>query len=204
MNYTAVEHPDRLKEGVRLIMRVWRNKEKQEGRRAGRTLISHDVASWNRMTAELLAECVPGERVYASADARDTEKAIRVFKERQLAADYDAIDVRHAFYNQCFTRWLSCLGAPQAAAETHFLFDCDDAPAYLALSAEMVQKGLVENVIHTYKTKNGQHVLTRPFNPMLLSDAPRSTMQKNPLLLVGWMQDQLETGAGFEPATSSL
>lgn len=186
MTYTAVAHPAVFKSGTRLVMRVWRNKETVEGRRAGRTLISHDAESWDRLTAELLNECVPGERVYASADARDIEKAIRVFKERQLAADYDAPEVRHAFYNQCFTRWLSCLGAPQASAETHFLFDCDDAHAYSQLRQEMETRGLLENIVHTYATKNGTHVLTKPFNPMLLSDAPRSTMQKNPLLLVGW------------------
>lgn len=189
MSVTAIEHPELFKQGVRLVMRVWRNKEQQEGRRAGRTLISHDPQSWTVAVASLLAECVPGERVYASGEARNIEKAIRVFKERQLAADYDASEVRHDFYNSCFNRWLSCLGAPQASAETYFLFDCDTSEDYETLKLEMAAapvETVGDKIVHTYRTKNGVHVVTQPFNPGLLSVPMRRLRQTNPLILVGW------------------
>lgn len=189
MSFTAIEHPETFKEGVRLVMRVWRNKEQQEGRRPGRTLISHCAQSWAAAVDALSAECVTGERVYASGEARNIEKAIRVFKERQLAADYDAPEVRHDFYNSCFNRWLSCLGAPQASAETYFLFDCDTPEDYETLKMEMAAappEYVGGKIVHTYRTKNGVHVFTKPFNPGLLSIPMRRLRQTNPLMLVGW------------------
>lgn len=186
----AISHPHQFKTGTRLIMRVWRNKEGMEEKRPGRTVISSDATSWGEITQELLAECIPGERVYASGEKRNIERAIRIFKERQLVADYDTPEVRHAFYNECDTRWLSCLGNPRASDETVFLFDCDSPSDYEILQAEM--KGASaefvgpNKVIHTYETKNGVHVLTEPFNPGLLSIPMRNILQRNPLILVGW------------------
>ena len=189
---TAIDHPACFKEGVRLVMRVWRNKENQEGRRPGRTLISDSVESWEAATARLLAECIKGERVYSSLEPRNVERAIRVFKERQLVADYDPPEVRHAFYNECFTRWLSCLGAPQASADTLFLFDCDSDEDHNRLRMEMdaAPREFVgpDKLLHTYATKNGTHVITKPFNPGLLSIESRRILQKNSLLLVGWSE----------------
>ena len=185
-----ISHPPRFKSGVRLIMRVWRNKEAAEGKRPGRTLISTGPEAWDKMTSELLAECIPGERVYASAEARNVERAIRIFKERQLVADYDDPEVRHAFYNDCKTRWLSCLGAPRASDENLFLFDCDTPADHATLMREMAVAPVdfvgPDKVIHTYETKNGVHVLTTPFNPGLLSIPMRNILQKNALILVGW------------------
>ncbi len=182
------QHPDFLKLGVRLIMRVWRNKDNPDGRRPGRTVISTNPEEWETATQDLLAECIPGERVYASAEARNVDKAIRVFKERQLAADYDATDIRHGFYHECFTRWLSCLGAPQAAAETYFLFDCDDQETAVLLANDMQRiESARQAMVYRYPTKSGEHVLTRPFNPAGLTVGVRNVLQKNPLLLVGWV-----------------
>lgn len=190
MTAHAISHPHQFKTGTRLIMRVWRNKEGAEGKRAGQTMISSDSTSWDEATKELLAECIPGERVYASAERRNVERAIRIFKERQLVADYDDPEVRHAFYNDCKTRWLSCLGAPRASDETLFLFDCDTPEDHETLLREMkaAPSEFVgpDKVIHTYETKNGVHVVTKPFNPGLLSIPMRNILQKNALILVGW------------------
>lgn len=186
----AVDHPTSFKQGVRLVMRVWRNKEHEEGRRPGKTVITGTVDEWEAATTNLLAESIRGERVYASAECRDVERAIRVFKERQLAADYDAPIPRHDFYHNCFQRWISCLGSPAASAEKLFLFDCDTLEDYERLKADMAAAPAeyvgADKVLHTYPTKNGTHVVTKPFNPGLLGIESRRLLQKNPLLLVGW------------------
>lgn len=181
-----IDHPESFKAGVRLIMRVWRNKENKEGRRPGRTEVSTCIEEWQHHCWQLVQECVPGERVYASAEPRSIPHAIRVFKERQLAADYDPPAVRDAFYATLSTRWLSCLGAPQASAEKFFLFDCDDMDAHKRLCEDLESEQLMENVVHAYRTKNGVHVLTKPFNPGLIKLAHREILQKNALILVAW------------------
>jgi hypothetical protein len=181
-----LDHPDELKEGVRLMMRVWRNKENAEGKRPGRTVITNSVDEWNTWAQKLYDESIPGERIYASVEPRSVPKAIRVFKERQLDADYDSTEVRDAFYHECFTRWLSCLGAPQASASRLFLFDCDNFADSALLYDDLRVNNLLPNVVHSYDTKNGAHFITRPFNPAVLSEAYRGIMHKNALLLVGW------------------
>lgn len=176
-----IEHPDEFKLGVRVIKRAWRNKDCTEGRRRDRMIIANGIEQWDEATAELLAECIPGERVYASSDRRNVDKAIRLFKERQLAADYQPTHDRYSFYHNCEWRWLSCLSAPQAAATMHFLFDCDDADDL----AELVDIP-AEHEVHRYATKSGTHVLTRPFNPNVLSPHGRALLHKDALLLVGY------------------
>lgn len=48
-------------------------------------------------------------RIYASCNNRDLNKAVRLFKEQQLATDYDPEDKTKSFYLDIKNRFISCL-----------------------------------------------------------------------------------------------
>lgn len=178
-----VQHPEFVKTGVRLIMRVWRNKDAPpDGRRCGKTLVSTSPHAWQEAVEQLLADAIPGERVYASAEPRSWKRAVRLFKERQLAADYEPEEQMYRFYSHVENQWLSALGNPVCSARKLFLFDCDDSEAHQAVLDALATR--VEGILHDYPTKAGRHVLTVPFDPAGLPLQPH----RNGLLLAGWVQ----------------
>jgi len=61
---------------------------------------------------ELVNISRPDERLYCSAGPRDVSKAIRRFKELQLAADYDADTLD--FYKRLNSVWASALMKPSS------------------------------------------------------------------------------------------
>lgn len=180
-----LNHPAWIKEGVRLMFRIHRKKEALDlPRRPAKKVITTSPKEWDEAQADLLRDIEPGERIYASAQPKNVEKAIRLFKERLLDADYQSDTFRHQFYHNCHKRWMSCLGDPTVSLEDFFLFDCDlpeDKEATLAdLGAAQVEPRI------GYMTPNGYHLLTKAFNPALLSERVRKLIHRNPVILTAW------------------
>lgn len=120
----------------------------------------------------------PNERIYASAGARDVPKAIRLFKERQLAADYDPD--REAFYRDLESRWLSCLMDMKSQADKVWLFDCDSADDTARSRSELIALGLTP---YEYATKSGTHFVLPPFDKSRLTTHTRDLLHDNALML---------------------
>ena len=120
---TVIDHPERFRTGTRVLFLKGRNKD---GCSDQRTImrISHTQDQFDRRLSELLEAQRPGERIYAAAGPRSMAAAVRVFKERQLAAEYDQDP--EAFYRSMDARWASCLMAPRAQYGKTWLFDCDE------------------------------------------------------------------------------
>ena len=104
-----INHPATYKDGTHVLFLKGRYKDGiQDQRMVFR--VSHSPGEFDMWVQSLSEISQESERIYASAGARDLNRAIRVFKERQLANDYD--ENPQQFYRKLNTRWCSCLMKP--------------------------------------------------------------------------------------------
>jgi hypothetical protein len=176
----ALAHPAHYKAGARVLVLRARNKDgADEPRTISRA--SFSATEFDRQLESLIRLLRPGERVYASAGARDVSKAIRLFKERQLAADYDPDS--DAFYRCIESRWLSCLMDTRCQAEKIWLFDCDSAEDASRVRQELAQRDGLPASPYEYQTKSGMHFVVVSFDKSKLSDHTRALIHDNALML---------------------
>lgn len=182
-----LDHPDSFKEGVRILMLTQRGKDGGAAKpdRAPKTkkVITQSIEEFNIKLAELEEMRSDEERIYSTIDERDMDKGIRIFKERQLDADYYDIESHHSFYVDIWNRWISALQSPQARRGTLFLIDIDKDEDNSNVDFDTEMQKLIEipntECVYVYKTKNGFHLITTPFNPALTN----LKVQKNAMML---------------------
>jgi len=175
-------------DGVRMIMLTQRNKEGGRSNKPDRGAIrkiSRNREEFEKILNELLdiKERHPEKtlRIYSCVNKRDIEKGIREFKRRQLEADYYDKESRIRFYLDIKNRFLSSLMIPQSRAETKFLIDIDEDDDESQIKMKLRKLGI--KILLEYKTKNGKHIITEPFNPALL---PKAEIKKDALLLLDY------------------
>ena len=175
-------HPQRWREGVRVLSLIGRNKDGVKKQRMIQR-VSHGATEFGHILGEFQLLAGVGERIYASACPRNISAAIRLFKERQLQNDYDADPVR--FYQKINTRWVSALMAKQCQENKVWLFDCDSGDDFHIVLTELRDELKIIDPYY-YQTKNGHHIIIKPFNKMEISEYSRSLLQENPLMLWGY------------------
>ena len=175
-----IDHPARFKVGARVLMLKSRNKD---GVGEQRTILrtSYNTNLFETQLSSLAAIAREGERIYASAGPRDLKRAVRLFKERQLAADYDTDPI--AFYRDLQTRWESCMMHPTAQEEKLWLFDCDSEPELAETMAALGAHYDRPMEPYTYPTKSGHHVVTQPFDRSKLPAAVSKKLNDNAIML---------------------
>jgi len=178
-------------DGVRMLMLTQRNKEGGKSNRpdrASKRKISTNAKEFKEILASFLEtqQSFPKEqlRIYSSVNKRNFEKGIREFKRQQLEADYYDDESRQRFYFDIKNRFLSSIMKPASRAETFFLLDCDN------LTKKTVGKAIdrldeITDVVLHYKTKNGYHIITKPFNPNLFNKE-FGELKKDALLLLSF------------------
>jgi hypothetical protein len=126
-------------------------------------------------------------RIYSSVNSRDIKKAQREFKQRQLDADYFDEDSRNQFYLDIKNRWISCLMKQNCREETLFLIDIDEevTDQDCKVLAREHLKNLGVEIVYEYPTKNGTHIITKPFNPNLFN-TNFGEVKKDALLLIDY------------------
>lgn len=187
---TVIAHPSRFMTGTRCLMLKSRHKD---GNVDERTIlrVSHDEEGFQRQLAALYEMMEPNERIYASAGERDVNKAIRIFKERQLAADYDGDPAD--FYRHIETRWYACLMSPQAQLEKLWVFDCDEAGDAETAMDEYMTNGRSTAEPYVYPSKSGQHIIVPPFDRQRLTPRVRAFLHDNAIML--WAYAAGDNGA---------
>lgn len=155
----------------------------KDGLESQRTIlrVSYHREDFDHHLESLGALAQDNERIYASAGARDVDKAMRLFKERQLAADYDPRPAD--FYENLETRWSSCLMAPASQAEKFWLFDCDGGSDAVNVNAELKEHYDRPFEPYRYASKSGTHIVVQPFDRSKLTDKSRSLIHENAILL---------------------
>ena len=171
-----IEHPDRFKEGIRILHLVGRRKDTNQNK-VHALEISRSTAEFDKKLDLLWTRAGIGNlRIYASTSQRDILKAMRLFQIRQLAAQFDQ-HPEH-FYSNLEARWISCLANPKSELKKDklWLFDCDTDDEY---NWNMGSLGDMEK--YTYETKSGRHILVKPFNTSKYSEGLE--IHKNSLML---------------------
>jgi hypothetical protein len=179
-------HGDQWKTGVRVMMLKGRHKDGLETERRF-VRVALNPESFDRSLELLSGLSIPGERIYATAGPRDLKRASRVFKERLLENDY--AENPEAFFERLDDRWFSCLmnSRSQVKSEKVWLFDCDE-PGEEELAIKVLRSiGYDRDLLYSYKTKNGAHLIVKPFNKGLLpGDFGKTILLDNPLMLWGF------------------
>lgn len=178
---TRLQHPEEFKTGLRILIRMTRNKDGGKGNvdRHALKYITRSPEEFDRKLNEMLLTADDNERVYSTVDERDVNKSIRIFKHRQLDAEYDEDPTD--FYRDFSNRWLSCLQSPQARKGSLFLWDCDERQDFNDLMHNLLP---LDVILHWYETKNGHHIITKPFEyPKKVPERYHKLLHKNALIL---------------------
>lgn len=158
--------PEMFKDSFRGIMLLHRSKDGEVGNAQRKAIkkISRDQDEWLKIVHEfrdLQITTYQGHRIYTSVNSRDMSKAIHDFKKRQLDHDYGNLYELNWFYTDIQNRFFSCLMNPNCRAQNNFLIDCDSEDEYHHAMRTIPE----EFILFGYPTKNGHHLITRPFNP---------------------------------------
>lgn len=177
---TVIDHTHDFKSGTRVLSLVGRLKDGVSNQR-GVNRVTHNESQWETAFSAFLANMQEGQRIYCTAGSRDVAKASRLFKERQLAAEYDEDPLN--FYRALEARWASALTSPSSQLQKVWMFDCDTDAEIKVVEVEAAARGIP---VTWYKTKNGRHGLVAPFNKMLVSEQVRSLIHMNALGLLAY------------------
>jgi hypothetical protein len=176
--------PEIFTDGIRGLLLLRRNKDGEEGNAQRKAIkrISRDTHEWKafvRELHELQQTSHEGYRIYSSVNSRDISKAIHEFKRRQLETDYGNAYEYHTFYCDIKNRFFSCLMNPNCRSQNNFLIDCNSQEEYEHAHLQLRNSGLV---LMDYKTRNGYHIITLPFNP---NDYGNMQIKKDELMFIG-------------------
>lgn len=177
-----MEKFDSFTNGYRFIMLCHRNKEggvnrdRKQIKKVSKNK-EHFIDILSKMFEVIDRKKEIPYRIYSCVNARDIDKAIRNFKFLQLEADYYDTESRNSLYLDIKNRWFSALMRPNARTETNFLIDIDEDDDYEKIKSDLCK--ITRNQFE-YKTKNGYHIITTPFNPALL----KAKINKDGLLLL--------------------
>lgn len=174
--------------GCRVLFLIQRHKDGGHTNNSKlRSYITNDYAEWVIALGKLLQEKseYPGMelRIYQTLNPRDVEKGIRHYKHAMLEADYYDKDMRQWFYIDARNRIISALMKYGSRAESRFLFDIDGGDAVLEEFKKCLVKGMT-HIVNEYKTKNGYHVITEPFNPGLVELPEGVELKKDAMMLL--------------------
>lgn len=186
----VINHPEIFKTGYRILLRTHRSKEggTNRGDRHSKKYVSFGNNQYEELKNKLISEMRNGERVYSSVNERDFDKAVMLFKHRQLDADYQDKESFEAFYIDIYNRWVSSLANKSARKDRLFLIDgdYDDGATKENYSNELCKK---TNIVYGYDTKNGFHMVVEPFDYTGLSF--KDKIGFNEMLLVAYYNDDV-------------
>lgn len=177
-------------DGFRVLFLIHRNKE---GGETNNTKVMKIITRNSKEYMEALKALVRTKeesdipyRIYASVNKRDISKAIRQFKYEQLDADYYDQEQKENFYLDIKNRWIGCMMQPAQRASSLFLFDVDDPEKKDICGATLQAIGDKAEILKVYPTKNGWHIITKPFNHTTVKLPEGCSIQKDSLLLLAY------------------
>ena len=178
-------------DGVRVIMLIHRSKEgglNNKFKRHLKKIITTNSDEFFETIKELKELKDKDERtlrIYASCNNRSMKKAIRLFKEKQLNSDYDENEKIDNFYLDIKNRFISSLMNKSCRNEKNFLFDLDDIDdRSLKTIYKMIDKRT--EILNFYNTKNGYHIITKPFNYKDLDEEVIKSINTDGLMLIDY------------------
>lgn len=179
-------------QGIRYLALLHRSKEggnqnSEYKRRGGHAIVHNEKEYYDAVVRLLTLQAVSSKpyRLYACLNPRDLKKAEHKLKISMLDAEFGSEENREVFYERMDARWVSAVMDTGSRKSSLFLIDADEdgvtkdvtAPTLMWLSKNGV------DVLKQYKTPNGWHIITPPFNPTGW-DVPNAEVKKDALLLL--------------------
>jgi len=159
-------------DGVRVLFLIHRNKEGGETNNTKvKKIITRDSDEFRLELIKLVDEKERSElpyRIYSSVNGRDIEKAIRQFKFEMLEADYYSDEDRQGFYYDSKNRFIGALMSPASRMkdQSFFVIDVDNEEGRDVMGEALTEvERCGGEIVKQYPTKNGWHIITKPFNP---------------------------------------
>lgn len=180
----------KLMDGYRIIFLIHRSKENGFNNKKLRHIkkkISRNSEEFENIVKEFEEIKQKDERplrIYASINDRNLDKAIRLFKQRQLDIEYGGNKER--FYTDLRNIFISCLMKKESKNTSYFLFDLDEIDDRSLITTRKLLSSNT-NIITEYETKNGVHIITEPFNyPKVLDENLISCLNVDGLMLISY------------------
>ena len=157
--------------GVRMLMLIQRGKEGGKGETNNKKTVRRITTNSGEFRNSLIELLEIKEkkkgiyRIYSCVNSRNINKAIRIFKQRQLDADYFAEDQKYKFYTDIKNNWISAVMNPSTKETSLFILDIDEGQDVKEVKERLSQ---ITRNYTSYETKNGHHIVSMPFNPELL------------------------------------
>lgn len=166
----CLEQFSEFTDGIRVIFLLFRGKDggdkTDEDQRSFSTRVSFNSKEFAKNLKELWLlqeEFYPECRIYSSVNPRDLKKSIFTLKKKLLFAEtYDDIG-RQKLFERVIKSSRHILMQPSSAVTSLFIIDIDKE----IISGELPKINEHTEILKIYKTKNGWHVVTKPFNPAL-------------------------------------
>ena len=154
-----------------------------------RSYISRNSEEWIKCLAKLLQEMefypeIP-LRIYQTINTRNVDKGIREFKKASLDADYLDDNSRQWFYLDVRNRIISAIMQRRCRESGYFLYDCDTKDEGIMTKIRWALSELT-TILEDYPSKNGYHIITKPFNHTLIRLPEEITMSPDAMMLLKW------------------
>lgn len=180
-----LDHPHEYRDGVRFLYLCGRKKDGAEPRRISR--VTHSYSAHVEAVAELAKLSVPGERIYGSLDPRNILTAAKHFQHAMIDDDPEV------FFRHLRSRWDSAIMQPTARDAKLWLWDCDSPGDEYHVRNSLPPGAGVEQ--YAYPTKNGAHIITKPFDLRAVPPEVARLRQDNAMLLWGYSHANVIAGA---------
>lgn len=186
------ELDDQIKAGVHVQLLINRgiNNANSCSKRWIRKLISTSNEEYDANCKELIdiqnEMKNPDIRLYASLNPRNMDKAILMFKHRQLDVNDNK---KVAFYKKINDSFVSCLMSPECKERKYYLVDLDtESNIARELVEDLIATQGEDLIIFSYETPNGFHYVMKRFNVKILDGIFACEVKKDGLILLNTLR----------------
>jgi hypothetical protein len=158
-------------DGARMILLLQRKKDggsNDEDRRVFESYITYSREEFKIKLKNLLWLKTMSKlplRVYLSVNSRDMKKVVRYIKTSLLEADYADEVTRENTHKKLLRNPRHFFMQQTCKASSYFILDIDDGEDdEMGKALERMSELKVVEILR-YRTKNGWHIVTEPFNP---------------------------------------
>lgn len=175
-------------DGVRYLCLLHRSKDggqnKEYHRRSAFFITLNTEEYRDAVERLLILQAVSSKpyRLYASVNARDIQKTERQMKIEMLEADFASAENKQFMYERFCSRWAGALMKPGSRSGSSFILDVDGEGDVTAPVLKKLAEINIEPLMQ-YKTPNGWHIITPPFNPQLI-ESDGCEVKKDGLILL--------------------
>jgi len=175
-----------LSSGLRVIYLI--DRDLNNTQRKNEKIITTNVDEFKSALDKLSANLSGDKRVYCSLNERDFNKARRLFDLKKLESDHASPEQSFNFYKNCFNHWVSCLSKPESRATKYWLIDFDSKEftdvTMIRYINYLFQSDI--EVFYKYETKNGFHLIVKPFKTSIFK-ADFVEIKKDALALLAYV-----------------